>query len=213
MSLHRPAAGYPAVLDDAPVAVLLAVLAANLVAQKHDASLPKPLAVSQDPWSAPHAVSAGSRRLTARYSWPDQHPAVAKFPKPRSSCESRARSQRHGRAVAILTQSRRRAHDACIHHCDRDRLGVGSHLGGPGAAGGVTHPVQGLAAGGTPAGHKPRSSPQRIPQDGPATWRLLPWWHRRGNRSGRQGSVIDAYHRGPKRQRPVMIQRMTVRPT
>ena len=38
LPLHRPPAGHPAVLDDAPVAVLLAVLAANLVAQKHAAS-------------------------------------------------------------------------------------------------------------------------------------------------------------------------------
>jgi hypothetical protein len=32
MTLHRAAARHPAVLHDAPVAVLLAVLAANLVA-------------------------------------------------------------------------------------------------------------------------------------------------------------------------------------
>ena len=32
VSLHRPPAGYPAVLDNAPIAVLLAVLAAQLVA-------------------------------------------------------------------------------------------------------------------------------------------------------------------------------------
>src|SRR3978361_1270028 len=31
MPLHRPATGHPAVLDDAPVAVLLAVFAAKLV--------------------------------------------------------------------------------------------------------------------------------------------------------------------------------------
>jgi hypothetical protein len=33
-------------------------------------------------------------------------------------------SQRHGRAVVILTQSRRRAHDARIHHCDGDCLSM-----------------------------------------------------------------------------------------
>src|SRR6266853_2608253 len=37
LPLHRPPARHPAVLDDAPVAVLLAVLLANLVAQKHAA--------------------------------------------------------------------------------------------------------------------------------------------------------------------------------
>src|ERR1700688_604196 len=58
--LHRPAAEYPAVLDNAPIAVLLAVLAAKLVAQKHGASLPKPLAVSQGGWSAPQPVSVAS---------------------------------------------------------------------------------------------------------------------------------------------------------
>ena len=55
------------------------------------------------------------------------------------------RSQRHGRAVAILTQSRRRAHDACIHHCDRDRLWIGSHLGGPGAARGLKRMPQAIS--------------------------------------------------------------------
>ncbi len=90
--LHRPAAGHAAVLHDAPVAVLLAVLAAKLVAQKHDASLPKPLAVSQGAWSAPQLVSVDARRLTAHYSWPNRRPAVAKLPKPRSSCESRVRA-------------------------------------------------------------------------------------------------------------------------
>src|SRR3954468_12524129 len=93
--LHCPAAANPAVLHDAPIAVLFAVLAADLVAQKHDASLPKPLAVSQDPWSAPQPVSADARRLTAHYSWSNRHPAVAIFPKPRASCESRASPMRH----------------------------------------------------------------------------------------------------------------------
>jgi hypothetical protein len=45
--LHRPAARDPAVLHNAPITVLLAVLAAKLVVQKHNASLSKPLAVSQ----------------------------------------------------------------------------------------------------------------------------------------------------------------------
>src|SRR3954463_14998702 len=92
--LHCPAAANPAVLHDAPIAVLFAVLAADLVAQKHDASLPKPLAVSQDPWSAPQPVSADARRLTAHYSWSNRHPAVAIFPKPRGSCESRVNDDR-----------------------------------------------------------------------------------------------------------------------
>ena len=90
MPLHRPTAGHPAVLHDAPVAVLLAVLPANLVAQKHDRRLPKPAAVSQDTWSAPQAVSAVSRVLTLGFSVTYRHLAGAKFPKPWSSCESRA---------------------------------------------------------------------------------------------------------------------------
>src|ERR1700760_3746280 len=90
MPLHRPAAGYPTVLHDAPIAVLFAVFAAKLVAQKHDASLPKPLAVSQDPWSAPHAGSARSCRFRPHYSWLDRHPERAEFSEPRPSCESRA---------------------------------------------------------------------------------------------------------------------------
>src|SRR3954453_22154388 len=57
MPLHRAPGGHTAVFHDAPIAVLLAVLAANLVAQKHDARLSKPQAVSQGPWSAPQATS------------------------------------------------------------------------------------------------------------------------------------------------------------
>jgi hypothetical protein len=56
MPLHRAPAGHTAVFNDAPVAVLLAVFTANLLAQKHDARLPKPPAVSQATWSAPHAI-------------------------------------------------------------------------------------------------------------------------------------------------------------
>src|SRR3954447_15293414 len=52
MPLHRAPGGHTAVFNDAPIAVLLAVLAANLVAQKHDARLPKPPAVSQGAWTA-----------------------------------------------------------------------------------------------------------------------------------------------------------------
>ena len=61
-------------------------------------------------------------------------------------------SQRHGRPVAILTQSRRRADDASIHHCGRDRRWVGSSLGGAAAACGLraamnTHPINQIATG------------------------------------------------------------------
>jgi hypothetical protein len=60
------------------------------VAQKHDRRLPKPAAVSQDTWSAPHAISAVFRTLTLGFSVAYRHLAGAKFPKPWSSCESRA---------------------------------------------------------------------------------------------------------------------------
>jgi hypothetical protein len=101
--LHRPAAGDPAVLDDAPIAVLLAVFAAKLVAQKHDASLSKPLAVSQGAWSAPQAVSAGSFRLTPRRFELFRHHEGAKFLKSGSSCESRAKCAQdvHRRDVKV----------------------------------------------------------------------------------------------------------------
>ena len=89
MPLHCPTAGHPAVFHDAPVAVLLAVLPANLVAQKHDRRLSKHAAVSQDTWSAPQAVSAVSRMLTLGFSVTYRHLAGAKFLKPWSSCESR----------------------------------------------------------------------------------------------------------------------------
>src|ERR1700681_1138125 len=61
--LHRPAARDPAVLHNAPITALLAVFAAKLVTQKHNASLSKPLAVSQGGWSAPHPGLLRSRRL------------------------------------------------------------------------------------------------------------------------------------------------------
>src|SRR3954447_11328315 len=68
MPLHRAPGGHTAVFNDTPIAVLLAVLAANLVAQKHDASLPKPPAVSQGAWSAPHAVPQLPRAAPAPFS-------------------------------------------------------------------------------------------------------------------------------------------------
>jgi hypothetical protein len=63
-------------------------------AETHDRRLPKPLAVSQDTWSAPQAVSAVSRVLTLGFSVTYRNLAGAKFPKPWSSCESRVRSVR-----------------------------------------------------------------------------------------------------------------------
>src|SRR4051795_3947842 len=92
MPLHRAPGGHTAVFNDAPIAVLLAVLAANLVAQKHDARLPKPPAVSQGAWSAPHAVSAAFRVLLPRLSVAYRHRRTAKFPKLTASCESRVSS-------------------------------------------------------------------------------------------------------------------------
>src|SRR4051794_19310243 len=91
MPLHRAPGGHTAVFNDAPIAVLLAVLAANLVAQKHDARLPKPPAVSQGARSAPHAVSAAFRVLLPRLSVAYRHRRTAKFPKLTASRESRVR--------------------------------------------------------------------------------------------------------------------------
>src|SRR4051794_14196991 len=54
VSLHRAPAKDPAVLDNGPVAVLLAVLAAQLVAQEHGGSVSKPAGISQEGRSAPH---------------------------------------------------------------------------------------------------------------------------------------------------------------
>src|SRR5271157_5486773 len=65
-SPNRTASSSPSWLrrfSYALITVLLAVLAAKLVAQKHNASLSKPLAVSQGGWSAPHPVLLRSRRL------------------------------------------------------------------------------------------------------------------------------------------------------
>ena len=87
--LYRAPAGHTAVFNDAPIAVLLAVLAANLVAQKHDARLPKPPAVSQGTWSAPHAVSAVFPVLLLRFSVTYRSRRKAKFPELPVSVESR----------------------------------------------------------------------------------------------------------------------------
>ena len=54
--LHRPPARHSAVLDDAPVTVLLAVLPANLVAQKHAARI-------RQPPTAPQATSTAAQRI------------------------------------------------------------------------------------------------------------------------------------------------------
>src|SRR6476659_6167958 len=102
MPLHRAPGGHTAVFNDAPIAVLLAVLAANLVAQKHDARLPKPPAVSQGAWSALHAVSAAFRVLLPRLSVAYRHRRTAKFPKLTASCESRASE---GRRMMLKTWS------------------------------------------------------------------------------------------------------------
>src|SRR6187431_1201383 len=102
--LYRAPAGHTAVFNDAPIAVLLAVLATNLVAQKHDARLPKPPAVSQGTWSAPHAVSAAFRVLLPRLSAAYRHRRTAKFPKLTASCETRARDD--GGPGPRLRQSR-----------------------------------------------------------------------------------------------------------
>src|SRR5208283_5918723 len=104
MPLHRSPARYPAVLHDAPVAVLLAVLPAKLVAQKHAARLPKPQAVSQGTWSAPHAVSAGFPPPLLRFSRAYRWPQTAKFPKPRLSCESRVKRRRSPCAGHVSSQ-------------------------------------------------------------------------------------------------------------
>jgi hypothetical protein len=61
------------------------------------------LAVSQGAWSAPQPVSADTRWLSAHYSWPNRHLAVAKFPKPRSSCESRANERFNDHVQARVT--------------------------------------------------------------------------------------------------------------
>src|SRR5277367_959388 len=88
--LHRPAARYPTVLDDAPIAVLFAVLAAKLMAQKHDASLPKSLTVSQPSWSAPQPLSVNGRLRNPHSTWTCPRAGAPIFLKPLPSCESRA---------------------------------------------------------------------------------------------------------------------------
>ena len=55
-SLSAARAGHTAIFNNAPVTVFLTVFAANLLAQKHDTTLPKPPPVSQATWSAPHAI-------------------------------------------------------------------------------------------------------------------------------------------------------------
>ena len=89
MPLHRPPARHPAVLHDAPVAVFLPVLPANLVAQKRARRLPNPAAVSQETWSAPQAVLAVCRRRILGFSRIYRGREDTKFPKPGCTCERR----------------------------------------------------------------------------------------------------------------------------
>src|SRR4029077_13564809 len=84
---------------DAPVAMLLAVFAANLVAQKHDRRLPKTTAVSQETWSAPQADSHVFATQTQCFSGTYRNPVGTKFPKPWSSCESRANEKPSGVSI------------------------------------------------------------------------------------------------------------------
>src|SRR5690242_16202084 len=58
MPLYRAAACNAPVLNDAPIAVLLAVLPTGLGTQKHAARFPTPLPAPQGTWSAPHRIPA-----------------------------------------------------------------------------------------------------------------------------------------------------------
>src|SRR5215467_13907704 len=109
MPLHRSSAANPTVFHDAPVAMLLAVLAANLVAQNHAARLPNVSAVSQATWSAPQPITANCPGPSLRFSAPyprrrEQNPSNR-----RASCESRVRQEL--RLVG--------ANGAAVHACGR----------------------------------------------------------------------------------------------
>src|SRR5271166_1845286 len=86
--LHLSTAANPAVLDDAPIAMLLTVLATDLVAQKHAARLSQLCAVSQATWSAPQAVAANHRAADPHFSVTYPRRAPAKSPDSRVSSVS-----------------------------------------------------------------------------------------------------------------------------
>jgi hypothetical protein len=87
--LHRPTAQNPAVLDDAPVAMLLAVLPANLVAQETCREIPPAteraashlVGTADDLRASGDARAKPIKRLTRR--------RTAKFADCWASCESR----------------------------------------------------------------------------------------------------------------------------
>src|SRR5271157_5565537 len=87
--LHRSTAANPAVLYDAPVAMFLTVLAADLVAQKHAARLSQLCAVSQATWSAPQTVAANHRAADPRFSVTYLRGGARKSLESRVSSESR----------------------------------------------------------------------------------------------------------------------------
>jgi hypothetical protein len=89
--LHRSAPGHASVLNDAPVAVLFAVLLTSLGAQKHAGRLSKPLLAAQETWSAPHAISARKGAPNSDLSAIYAPAAAAKFPRIGASCESRVK--------------------------------------------------------------------------------------------------------------------------
>jgi hypothetical protein len=125
MPLQRAAAGYPAVLDGAPVVVLPAVFPANLVALMHGCGLSNPAAVSQETWSTPHTVFAVSRAPMPGFSATYRSPSGHKFPhfvvelrKSGHVYQPRCcRSSLHWRCLDRHGTSRQREHTA-VQPCD-----------------------------------------------------------------------------------------------
>src|SRR5271157_4562988 len=105
--LHRSTAANPAVLYDAPVAMFLTVLAADLVAQKHAARLSQLCAVSQATWSAPQTVAANHRAADPRFSVTYLRGGARKSLESRVSSESRAKRVLRGVGIAIFSRDGR----------------------------------------------------------------------------------------------------------
>ena len=94
--LHRSTARNPAVLHDAPVAVLLAVLPANLVAKKHAGTIPPAAGRAARCLVGTADASPPSHEGRPK---PIKHLAIrqsSKFTRFRSSCESRVRNRTKG---------------------------------------------------------------------------------------------------------------------
>ena len=121
---------WRAATNDAPVAMLLAVLAAKLVAEKHAARFRQPPSAPQAAWSAPQAVWRLPAMVAPSGSSARAHRRWAKFLGLGASCESRVRARGRTRGPFATSQTpprvcaslQARPPSAAVHRVDRIKI-------------------------------------------------------------------------------------------